>query len=557
MKLFNLLNVKYNALSSEIKKYLSTELAKYNITYNSSTIFGQIINVISGVVQNVMLYIEDALVEQNIYTAQRKKSVYGLAMLSGYQPSLGKATSVQLRLSFMPNNYNNFNLILNNHQRMVCSQNGLYYNIILPQEAIVLSMENNNNKNLYAVQGSFESQTYTSTGGLFYTQNLKYIGNLDIDYVSVKINDELWSRCDSIYDMDPDGKQYYIRVNYINGIDIVFGNNIHGRALKDGDIINITYLIHDGEQGNIASDSDVYFIFNDDLKDINGETVNGNNIFNVTLNGTDAVTSGSNSESTEQVRQMVGTNSRSLVLASPENFKSFINKFSFCGYNRTWAEPGSLVVNSLIIKNYKLNIQTGKDYFSLKDSDFVLSKEQKDSIMNCISNTGNQLSGTTYNIFDPVLCKYALYLYVTLKDSSYDHEYIKNNIRTLIGDFFKNLNSDRFIPKSDIIQLIKNNISQIDSIDAYFLSERNEVAIQTKTYDKVNYIYNPSIGTYEKKIEQVYLYDGENPNLGLDEHGNIKLDIDEQFPVLLGGWDFLNSYNQEVHITDPLIIIFK
>lgn len=558
MKLFNTLNMKYNSLSNEIKKYLSEELSKYNITFNSSTIFGQIINVLVGVTQNIMLYIEDALTEQNIYTAQRKKSIYGLAAVSGYQPSLGKATSVQLKLSFVPNNYNNFNLILNNHQKLVCSQNGLYYNVILPQEAIVLSMEKNNNtKYIHAVQGNFESQTFTSMGGLYYTQNIKYIGNLDVDYIDVKINDELWEKCDSVYDMNPDGKQYAVRVNYINGIDLVFGNDIHGRSLKEGDTINVTYLVHDGEQGNINTNSEVYFIFNDDLSDINGNYIDGNNVFNVTLANTDAVSSGSNSETVDQVRQMVGLNSRSLVLASPDNFKSFINKFSFCGYNRTWAEPGSLIINSLIIKNYKMNIQTGSDYFGLKESDFILSKPQKDSIINCISNTGNQLSGTTYNIFDPMLCKYALYLYITLKDSSYDQEYIKNNIRTLIGDFFKDLNNDRFVPKSDIIHLIKNNISQIDSVDAYFLSERNETALQTKTYENIIYSYNPSTGTYNKKIEQVYLYDGENPNLGLDEHGNIKLDADEQFPVLMGGWDYLNSVNQEVHITDPLIIIFK
>lgn len=40
--------------------------------------------VIAGIAHNIMLYIEDSLVEQNKYTAQRKKSVYGLASLSGY-----------------------------------------------------------------------------------------------------------------------------------------------------------------------------------------------------------------------------------------------------------------------------------------------------------------------------------------------------------------------------------------------------------------------------------------------------------------------------------------
>lgn len=558
MNLFNLSNIRYNNMINDIRTRLSNELSKYGLNLNNSTIFGQIINVLVSTTQNIMLYIEDALTEQNVYTAQRKKSVYGLAALSGYQPSLGKTTSLLLKISFMPNNTDVYNIIINNHQKLVCSQNGLYYNIILPQESIILTPDKHvDNKYFQAVQGKFETQTFTSIGGKFYTQNVKYMGHLDIDYTELFINGELWERCDSLYDMDPDGKQYYIKSNYLGGFDVVFGNDIHGRSLKDGDSIKITYLLHDGEQGNIDSLKETYFIFNDNLQDIEGNAVDGNNILNVMLGDTEYISSGSNNESTEQVRNMIGTNSRSLVLASAENFKSFINRFSFCGYSRTWVEPGSLIMNSLVIKNYKSGVKNGSDYFNLSESDFYLSSQQKQSIINCLNNTGNQLSGATYNIFDPILCKYALYVYVTLKDSSYDHEYIKNNIKNIVGEFFKNIGNDRFIPKSDIIHSIKNNISQIDSVDIYILSEMNETAIQTKSYDKVTYEYNPSTGTYSKKVETIYLYDGENPNLGLDEHGNIKLDIDEQFPVIMGGWDFLNSENQEVHIVDPLIIVIK
>ena len=112
MKLFKLLDIQYNKFTSEIKNYLSQTLSGYGVSYSNSTIFGQIINVFSSVVQNVMLYIEDAFTEQNVYTAQRKKSIYSLAALSGYRPSLGKSSGVQLKFSYTPSNVSNFNLIL-------------------------------------------------------------------------------------------------------------------------------------------------------------------------------------------------------------------------------------------------------------------------------------------------------------------------------------------------------------------------------------------------------------------------------------------------------------
>jgi hypothetical protein len=209
------------------------------------------------------------------------------------------------------------------------------------------------------------------------------------------------------------------------------------------------------------------------------------------------------------------------------------------------------------MKNYKLFLNEKKTYFDLKEDDFKLTDSQKTSIQNCIKNSGQQLAGTIYNIFDPEICKYAMYVYVKLKSVSYDKEYITRQIRKHVGEFFSNINSDIFIPKSDLIQLLKNNISEIDGVTIYFLSEKNETAVQTGTYIYTNYVYDYSLGTYKKYKEQVYLYEGENPNLGLDAHGNIYLQADDQFPVLMGGWDYLNSNGDEVTITDPLIITYE
>jgi hypothetical protein len=253
---------------------------------------------------------------------------------------------------------------------------------------------------------------------------------------------------------------------------------------------------------------------------------------------------------------MIGYNSRSLVLASPNNYAVLLNRFSFCGYNRTWSIPGSMIVNSLIMKNYKSLLNESKTYFDLSVNDFKLTDNQKKSLVSYITNSGQQLAGVTYQIIDPEICKYALYVYVKLKSLNYDKDYITNQIRNLIAEFFSNINSDIFIPKSDIVQLLKNNINEIDSVDLYFLSEKNEKAMQVGYYDQ---IINKSKNEFasKKSTKRIYLYEGENPNLGLDSHGNIYLQSNDQFPVLMGGWDYLNKEGDEVSITDPLIISYE
>lgn len=548
MKIFSLLDIQYGDFTSKVKSYLSKMLSEYGNHFGSNTIFGQILTVIGNAVQNIMLYIEDSLVEQNKYTAQRKKSIYGLAALSGYQPSYGKASIVSLKLNFTPHNKSenndSINVLINNHEPMTCTQNGLIYNLILPQESIVMNPERDNHfKYLTAVQGRFESQRFISEGGQYYTEHFTFNGNMDTDYISVKVNDEKWDYCVSLYDMDSNAKQYTWKTSIDGGIDLIFGNGTHGKQLNVNDVIDITYLVHDGEIGNVNPQLETYFTFDNPLNDVNGDTHDGNSLFNVTFADTDPITSGSNSETMQSVRHMIGLNSRSLVLASPQNYKMFISRFGFVGYNRTWNDAGSMVVNSLILKNFKSLVGNGSDYFKLNESDFKLSDAQKKSIYDCIESTGNQLAGIKYNIYDPELCKYAMYIYISLKDHKKDKEHIKSMIRQLIGDFFTNVESDIFIPKSDIIQLIKNNIENIDGVDVYILSQRNEEAIMTNKY-----IENG---------KEIFIYDGENPNLGLDTHGNIWLKNDSQFPILMGGWDYMNDDGTPVTINDPLIITFE
>jgi hypothetical protein len=292
------------------------------------------------------------------------------------------------------------------------------------------------------------------------------------------------------------------------------------------------------------------------LNDTNGDSVDGNALFNITFADNDPITSGTSSESMQHVREMIGLNSRSMVLASPENYKVMINRFGFCGYNRSWSDASSMSVNSLIIKNFNARMNTGSDYFSLTEKDFILSNEQKESIYKYIENSGRQMALVKYNILDPHLIKYAMYIYIKLKSSKYDKELIKSQIRTLVGDFFSTVQSDIFIPKSDVIHLLKSKIEGIDGINIYMLSNKNEEAIQRGEYTDIVYELN-ELGQYVQKTENVKLYPGENPNLGFDIHGNILLKNDSQFPVLMGGWKYINNEGQEVQIVDPLVIMFE
>lgn len=562
MNVLNLLQMRFNDLQNQVRVYLSKTLKDYNENYGNNTILGQLINVLGSTVQNVLLYIEDGLTEQNKYTVQRKKSIYSLAQLGGYNPSMGKAASCMVKMTVRPNNYNSYSITIPNKTKLVCSKNGMKYNIILPQEAVTFSISDDvQNKFLQIVEGNFESQSFISSGGQLYTQNVLFNSDIDIDFLEVKVNNEIWERKESLYDMDPIANQYVVKTSLNKGIDILFGNNQYGKALNTGDKIDVTYLLHNGELGNIDTDEDVYFLFQDSIKDIEGESIDGNGIFVIKLTDASSVSGGTYSESAAKVKEMIGYNSRALVLADPKNYKVLLNRFSFVGYNRTWSDEGSLIVNSIILKNYKQMLERGSDYFNLQKSDLFLTEAQKTSLKNYIANSGQQLAGVTYKISDPEICKYAAYVYLKMKDVQYDKTSIEQSVKDAVGDFFMNIQNDMFIPKSDLVSVIKKASDAIDGVDLYFLGEKNEKAIIDKHYINKTYSYNPSKGNYDVKEEMVYVDEGVNPGIGFDEYGNIYLDNNDQFPVLMGGWQFRSSKQGEAPqyttISNPLILVFR
>ena len=562
MKLFNLLQTRYTDFENQVKLYLSKTLTNYNENYGNNTIFGQLINVLGSTVQNVLLYIEDGLTEQNKYTAQRKKSIYSLAQLGGYNPSLGKAASCMVKMTVQPNNLGAYSVIIPNKTKLICSYNGLNYSILLPQEAITFSIADDvSNKFLQVVEGTFETQTFMVKGGQLYTQAVLFNSDIDLDYLEVKVNNEVWARRESLYDMDPDAKQYVVKTSLNKGIDILFGNDQYGKSIGFNDKVSVTYLVHDGELGNIETEEPIYFSFQDEIKDASGGTINGNEIFVIKLADENAVSGGTYSETAAQVREMIGYNSRALVLADPNNYKVFLNRFSFVGYNRTWSDEGSLVVNSIILKNYKQILERGSDYFNLKMSDLFLSEAQKSSIKNCIANSGQQLAGVTYNIIEPEICKYAVYIYLKMKEVQFDRTSVEQAIRDKVGEFFSDVQNDMFIPKSDIISIIKSASDAIDGVDLYILGEKNEKAIIDKQYINKIHTFNISKGLYDVNEELVYVGEGENPGIGFDEYGNIYLDNNDQFPVLMGGWNFRSSgigeEPQYTTVTNPLNIVFR
>lgn len=581
-------NIKHNTLE-KLKQ-------KLNITSSDAldhSVIGHLTEVLTSLYDSNLEYLEDGLTEQNKFSAQRKKSIFALASQSGYEPSYGTAQQVQIGLSIKTNNINTGSMVIPNYTKLLCTTNGLYYTLVLNNNDNIKTINLINDHRVHKfhlVQGIYQKQTFEYIERPTYTIHLNHIGNIDV--TKLKLSFVNSGAIIDKYDTqggNPNNMGYVIKYSPRGGIDIVIindkifnSNNSKNKTIKDGDLIQVEYILHDGSIANFEGNyndnnfSNINFIFTDTLiNPITGLDYNGSDIFDIQ---TYSQIPGTSPDSLEKVRALIGINSRTEVLTSPEHFKAFLTRFGSVGYSKTWSEPKSMRVFSRIVKNFRSKIledpssgnNPNTNYLKLTKSDFILSENEKEDIKKALHNSGQLLAGTLYDILDMDINRYALYVYVKLKNknngnggtTNQDQLSLKNNIENTIINFFIKTDIDGFIGKSEIINEIYENLKDntikkhIDSMDIYIISEDLERAKKSGFYDKKEYIYHPIQGYKYVNTKRISIKTGKISEtdiryLGLDKHGNIDTTLTpNKLPILAGGFSWKNSSDQLIYI-DP------
>ena len=530
------MDTSFEKFDETVRRYLSKTLNNLGLEYTHTQIFGVIFDGIKGIMQNIMFYIEDALTEQNIFTATRKKSVYTLAKVSGYEAYYGAAACGTLLGSLQINNGLNSKstkIYIQNKCKVINKSTGYVYSIVLPTSYYTVDVSKPLVTHEFKiVQGTFARATYLGKGLSLETIHIDSISMFDRQYVEVKVNGEVWQEVGNFYDMTEDGHEYVLQIGYDNTFDIVFGNGVYGKLLTEGDTVTIDYLTHNGAAGNISLNDSYVFSFDTYGTDSLGHQVNINDY--IILKMQNCVSGGNESDTIDFIRNMVGSNSRSLVLASEDNFNLFFKRFSFIGYTNCWTDANTMFMNIICLSNIKDSITDPEDYYNIKVDDMLLTKEQKSMIINTLDNSKKTFAGLTLRFKNPVIRQFAFICYVKV-DSVYNKDTAIQGIRTSLANYFLGLqNNTLFIAKSELIKLIIDENECIKAVDLDIISKYGEDAYYNNYYTKyeLNNVNN-SIQYLEK--QQVY-EKGIYP--GLDGFGNISLNSKLEVPVLKGGFRY-------------------
>ena len=563
MKLFKTIETTFDNFDESVHSFLSKAFNNLGLQYTNTQIFGVIFNGIKGVMQNIMFYIEDALTEQNIFTATRKKSIFSLAKISGFEPNYGVSASGLLIAKMHINNKLNktkHTIYVKNHSLVINKLTGIKYSIILPTDYYIFNLNNPLIEYQFKIsQGIFITSKYVSKGNELETIHISTVILFDRNYVKVTVDGEEYEEVSCLYDMtDENSRNYILSIGYDNTFDITFGNGTYGKKLKDGQVVTVEYLTHDGIIGNILSNEESEFKFLDTGTDILGNNIDLNDYLDLKVNT--FISGGNNADSIDFIKNMVGANSRSLIYSNIDNMKLFLKRFSFVGYNNCYT---SLKYNKLFIialQNVENLYKDKEKYYELTDKEMKLTEDQKNMIITTLNNSNKTIAGFNVEFIDPIIRNYAIIIYLKT-NSEYKKDIIKMNINNVVLDYFLNLPySVKFISKSEIINLILNNDEEklIDFIELNFISEYNEKAYQNQYYEE----YLSDIDFYnDHKITNKW---NKNNTPGLDIFGNISLNTIVEIPKLSKSIKYYpdkdNEYNglnnQSITQLNPIEIYF-
>lgn len=531
--------------------YMTKVYGQTKNAFTPASPYGQLLTVLSNIGELVFYYIESAISELNFATAKNVASIYGLSRLTGHNPT--RAISAIGKIALVPKtdaaqsvqgNY----IVIRDKTELQCLDNSLVYLVFLDSSEKRIDKTSQETFYFTVKEGSIETQSFTGLGTSM--QSFSVITNNPTDhfYTRVRVNGAEYSIYDSLYDIGPEERGCLVKTGINGGIDVYFGNGNFGRKPPAGSLIEVEYMISRGPIGNLQGNSGATFNFITEGTDEFGNTVNLNNVFQIFVSL--APDFGSAPENPDFTRIIAPHASKSFVLANPDAYIYFLKKYGFFSFVNAYNTKDDQYVDDdnivylVLIPDIKAKLTSDLDYFTLPLEEFTLTDVEKTRVYELLDNSGQMLITAENRIVDINIRKYAINVVLRFFDNA-DKAQIRSLVRSRLNEYFLNVKRRDRVPRSDLVSLIEQ-IPGVDSVNVFFVSEQNETAIRNGYYEVEVQGYDPV--TKQKALlatKRITLAPGEDPGLGLDDFGDIKIGNNE-IVVIRGDWyDRNNNYYEE------------
>ena len=543
----NFTELSFSKIKTQIENFLQQQYAKADILYSPSSPYGQILLVVENLFQLSMLYLKNTIKQFDLGdpNSLNERIIRNAAIYVGHIPSRNISSTGTLLLTIRTNtdiesSIPGSRMTFTNRQGIKNKTNNLDYSINLGSDTQTYKITTSSQIFIPIIQGTWKSKTFTGTGTLNQTfqVNLRSTQQ-DVENFnfSITVNGNFFSVKKHIYDMMPNEMACVVRTGFNGGIDIIFGNGGFGYIPEISSIIQINYLVSDGSIGSIFRRTLNDWTFVDPILDGYGNSLDITNLFDIAIY-TD-INFGADRENIQFTKNILPIASNNFVLGTPQQYAYQIKRLGVFSHVNAYEDSGMVYI--VATPNIQLFQNSNSNYFSINISAFTLDDYEKSKIDMYLKAGGNILLTRKYQIVSPILSYYVMNIFIVTWSDAIDQN-VNSQIINIISKYFLDLNKMNRIPKSDLIALISDNITDICSLEISFISKKNEDYQRQAILDDSNKRNQYASQTNFKIIKASNNY---NPNykIGIDPVvGDILFEPNE-IPIIRGGfYDRNNIY---------------
>ena len=560
LKFLSTLRTTATQIKDDARVYISRIYGRAGTLFTEASPFAQILSVMSEIQELILFYLEDAIVEQNIYTAQHVESIYGMSRLTGHDATRGFAANGEIEFRWKPgvdfDKISGSGITIDSRAELKFDLNGLTYTLLTDKDRFRLEKSNSTKISTAIIQGKFQTQSFTGDGEPLQSFNVQTAGLSDHSKITVSVNGEVWTKQESLYDLHRDEKAYLVKTGISGGLDVYFGNTAFGMRPPVGSKIEVEYVVHDGKKGNIDDSNDLTLKWMAQGEDSVGEQHDLNNFLDITV--TSSPKMGTDRESTQFTKIMTPLASKSFVLATPDNYEYFLSRYGIFSYldayNTTEDQylDDDNVIYIFAIPDVRKKLAKNQDYFSVPQEEMFFDDQEYEKMRKVLQDSGQQMVTTEVVFVKPKIRKYSMDVNVRFFEG-FTKDEISNAIRSKIDEYLLNVTRRDKLPKSDIVYILEE-IEGIDAVNVRFISETEETArrlgyFESKTVQVVPQepVTLENVGNgkqkyvFFKRIEEVNTVEVDENTVipeevvGLDRWGDIIMEK-EEVAVFRGGW---------------------
>lgn len=257
--------LEFEQIRSSIKTYVKTNTNFQDYDFEGSNL-SMLIDILAYNTLYTSHMVSMSANELNLDTAVFRDNVVSLAKRLGYTPGSYSSAFIDFEINF--NNLNYDKIKLHKGPVFSASSNGKNYTFIL-REDLYFDCKNKTTltaKNLRVHEGSeleiyYTVDTSNEHQRFFVPNNYVDVDSIRVYVISDPTNnfENEYERKSTLVDIDASSKIFFVEEIQDQKYEIIFGDDVFGRKLIDGEIVKIQYVVSSGSSANFIRSNSFNF----------------------------------------------------------------------------------------------------------------------------------------------------------------------------------------------------------------------------------------------------------------------------------------------------------